>query len=179
MLACGEHGVVHRMVPVGLRETLVTRAGSYDSPRYFRRGRPNLALALIRRYLHPANHLRGLIKTDRREVGGVKDESEHKLHASVDLESGVVTRIEPSLTVAGASCRARPEDRNAMKTLVYGGPGLKNWRTDPYRNWRRPKPSSRQRATICGTDRHVLKGDVPNCAPQRILGHEGAAFTQP
>ncbi len=28
-------------------------------------------------------------------------------------------------------------------------------------------------ATICGTDLHVLKGDVPTCAPGRILGHEG------
>jgi hypothetical protein len=27
--------------------------------------------------------------------------------------------------------------------------------------------------TICGTDLHVLKGDVPTCAPGRILGHEG------
>jgi len=27
--------------------------------------------------------------------------------------------------------------------------------------------------TICGTDLHILKGDVPTCAPGRILGHEG------
>ncbi len=27
--------------------------------------------------------------------------------------------------------------------------------------------------TICGTDLHILKGDVPSCAPGRILGHEG------
>ena len=26
--------------------------------------------------------------------------------------------------------------------------------------------------TICGSDLHVLKGDVPSCAPGRILGHE-------
>lgn len=27
--------------------------------------------------------------------------------------------------------------------------------------------------TICGTDTHILHGDVPTCTPGRILGHEG------
>ncbi len=29
------------------------------------------------------------------------------------------------------------------------------------------------KTTICGTDLHILKGDVPTCTPGRILGHEG------
>ena len=29
------------------------------------------------------------------------------------------------------------------------------------------------RTTICGTDLHIIKGDVPTCEPGRILGHEG------
>jgi alcohol dehydrogenase len=29
------------------------------------------------------------------------------------------------------------------------------------------------KTTICGTDLHILKGDVPRCQPGRILGHEG------
>jgi alcohol dehydrogenase len=29
------------------------------------------------------------------------------------------------------------------------------------------------KTTICGTDLHILKGDVPTCKPGRILGHEG------
>ena len=29
------------------------------------------------------------------------------------------------------------------------------------------------KTTICGTDLHIIKGDVPTCAPGRILGHEG------
>src|SRR5665213_129120 len=46
----------------------------------------------------------------------------------------------------------------------------------------RPKPSLQAaddaivkiiKTTICGTDLHILKGDVPTCAPGRILGHEG------
>jgi alcohol dehydrogenase len=32
------------------------------------------------------------------------------------------------------------------------------------------------RTTICGTDLHILKGDVPTCAPGRILGHEGVGI---
>jgi threonine dehydrogenase-like Zn-dependent dehydrogenase len=30
------------------------------------------------------------------------------------------------------------------------------------------------RTTICGTNLHILKGDVPTCEPSRILGHKGA-----
>jgi len=29
------------------------------------------------------------------------------------------------------------------------------------------------KTTICGTDLHILKGDLPTCEPGRILGHEG------
>jgi alcohol dehydrogenase len=32
------------------------------------------------------------------------------------------------------------------------------------------------KTTICGTDLHILKGDVPTCAPGRILGHEGVGI---
>jgi alcohol dehydrogenase len=34
------------------------------------------------------------------------------------------------------------------------------------------------RTTICGTDLHILKGDVPTCAPGRILGHEGVGTVE-
>jgi alcohol dehydrogenase len=32
------------------------------------------------------------------------------------------------------------------------------------------------KTTICGTDLHILKGDVPSCQPGRILGHEGVGI---
>ena len=32
--------------------------------------------------------------------------------------------------------------------------------------------------TICNTDLHILKGDVPACAPGRILGHEGVGIVE-
>ena len=33
-------------------------------------------------------------------------------------------------------------------------------------------------ASICGTDLHILKGDVPSCTPGRILGHEGVGIVE-
>jgi alcohol dehydrogenase len=63
----------------------------------------------------------------------------------------------------------------AVKALVYQGPGKKILED-------RPKPKivaptdaivKMVKTTICGTDLHILKGDVPTCTPGRILGHEG------
>jgi alcohol dehydrogenase len=62
-----------------------------------------------------------------------------------------------------------------MKALVYGGPGSKEWKevSDPTIL----KPTDAiikvETTTICGTDLHILKGDVPAVTPGRILGHEG------
>ena len=61
-----------------------------------------------------------------------------------------------------------------MKALVYGGPGQKTLEE-------RPKPQLKDatdaiiritKTTICGTDLHILNGDVPEVQPGRILGHE-------
>jgi alcohol dehydrogenase len=62
-----------------------------------------------------------------------------------------------------------------MKALVYLGENEKSLQD-------RPKPVLRDatdaivrvtKTTICGTDLHILKGDVKTCRPPRILGHEG------
>jgi alcohol dehydrogenase len=62
-----------------------------------------------------------------------------------------------------------------MKALVYHGPGQKSWEEVP-------RPVIREATdvivkiettTICGTDLHILKGDVPSVVDGRILGHEG------
>src|SRR2546421_5181200 len=61
-----------------------------------------------------------------------------------------------------------------MKALVYHGPGQKSWDTvaDP----RPAEPTDIvvqvDTTTICGTDLHILKGDVPAVVDGRILGHE-------
>ncbi|MET9359650.1 zinc-dependent alcohol dehydrogenase family protein [Streptomyces sp. NPDC006632] len=61
-----------------------------------------------------------------------------------------------------------------MKALVFQGPGQTSWQDVP-------DPSVKDAGdaivrvdavTICGTDLHIVKGDVPEVEPGRILGHE-------
>jgi alcohol dehydrogenase len=61
-----------------------------------------------------------------------------------------------------------------MKALVYHGPGVKAWE-----DVARPTLTADTDAivqvdttTICGTDLHILKGDVPAMVDGRIIGHE-------
>jgi len=62
-----------------------------------------------------------------------------------------------------------------MKALVYLGPGRKQVEDRPKPELKAPDDAIVKilTTTICGTDLHILKGDVPSCAPGRILGHEG------
>lgn len=61
-----------------------------------------------------------------------------------------------------------------MKALVYHGPGQKAWEDVPDPTIQHPTDVIVRvdTTTICGTDLHILKGDVPAVAPGRILGHE-------
>lgn len=65
-----------------------------------------------------------------------------------------------------------------MKALVYHGPGVKAWEE-------KPKPEIKfatdaivriLKTTICGTDLHIMKGDVPEVSDGRIIGHEGVGI---
>jgi alcohol dehydrogenase len=62
-----------------------------------------------------------------------------------------------------------------MKALVYQGPGKKAWKDVPEPRIQHPTDVIVRidTTTICGTDLHILKGDVPAVTPGRILGHEG------
>jgi alcohol dehydrogenase len=64
------------------------------------------------------------------------------------------------------------------KALVYRGPGA--WEE-------KPKPTITtstdailriRKTTICGTDLHILKGDVATVTDGRILGHEGVGVVE-
>jgi alcohol dehydrogenase len=79
----------------------------------------------------------------------------------------VVSELESPLAKGAATGR--------MKALVYHGPGQRAWEETP-------RPAIRHAtdaivrvttSTICGTDLHILKGDLPSVTPGRILGHEG------
>lgn len=67
-----------------------------------------------------------------------------------------------------------------MKALVYEGPGRKSLQERPVPKLEAPTDALVKitRTTICGTDLHILKGDVPSCAPGRILGHEGVGIVE-
>jgi alcohol dehydrogenase len=61
-----------------------------------------------------------------------------------------------------------------MKALVFGGPGERSWDTadDPGIVDPTDVIVKIDTTTICGTDLHILKGDVPAVTEGRILGHE-------
>lgn len=61
-----------------------------------------------------------------------------------------------------------------MKALVYHGPGQKSWDEvpDPKIQMSTDAIVRVDTTTICGSDLHILKGDVPAVTPGRILGHE-------
>jgi alcohol dehydrogenase len=67
-----------------------------------------------------------------------------------------------------------------MKALVYQGPGLKSLEDRPKPEIQTPGDAIVRilKTTICGTDLHILKGDVASCAPGRILGHEGVGVVE-
>jgi alcohol dehydrogenase len=62
-----------------------------------------------------------------------------------------------------------------MKALVYHGPGKKAWEEVPDAKVEQPTDIVVRidTTTICGTDLHILKGDVPAVTEGRVLGHEG------
>lgn len=74
--------------------------------------------------------------------------------------------------------RGRPPREDLMKALVYYGPGKKDW-------VEKQKPVVQEatdvivkitKTTICGSDLHILKGDVPSVTEGRTLGHEGVGI---
>jgi alcohol dehydrogenase len=67
-----------------------------------------------------------------------------------------------------------------MKALVYGGKGRKAVEERPMPTLRDPGDAIVKitHTTICGTDLHIIKGDVATCEPGRILGHEGVGIIE-
>ncbi|KAA5536183.1 zinc-dependent alcohol dehydrogenase family protein [Taibaiella lutea] len=67
-----------------------------------------------------------------------------------------------------------------MKALVYHGPGKKAWEEKPH-----PVIAAQtdaiikiSKTTICGSDLHIMKGDLPEVADGRIIGHEGVGIVE-
>src|ERR1700720_3449403 len=73
-----------------------------------------------------------------------------------------------------------PKAESLMQALTYLGPGRRALEANP-----KPRIQAATDAivrvtatTICGTDLHILKGDVPTVTPGRILGHEGVGIIE-
>jgi alcohol dehydrogenase len=77
------------------------------------------------------------------------------------------------MTFPAAGCEQHRSQ--IMKALVYQAPGRVILEQRPVPEIQKPGDAIVQvtKTTICGTDLHILKGDVPTCVPGRILGHEG------
>tara|TARA_R110002020_G_scaffold154714_6_gene335160 strand:+ start:44556 stop:45593 length:1038 start_codon:yes stop_codon:yes gene_type:complete len=67
-----------------------------------------------------------------------------------------------------------------MKALVYHGPGEKSWEEKPKPEIKEPTDAIVRisKTTICGTDLHIMKGDVPTVTDGRIIGHEGVGIIE-
>jgi alcohol dehydrogenase len=61
-----------------------------------------------------------------------------------------------------------------MKALIFHGPGQRAWEETPDPTIVEPTDAIVRidSSTICGTDLHILKGDVPEVTPGTVLGHE-------
>ena len=67
-----------------------------------------------------------------------------------------------------------------MKALVFHGPGQKALEDKPEPTIAKPTDAIVRitKTTICGTDLHILKGDVPKVRPGTTLGHEGVGVIE-
>ena len=67
-----------------------------------------------------------------------------------------------------------------MHALVYHGPGAKAWEEVPTPGLQADTDAIVRvdATTICGTDLHILKGDVPAVTDGRVLGHEAVGTVE-
>jgi alcohol dehydrogenase len=67
-----------------------------------------------------------------------------------------------------------------MKALVYHGPNKKAWEEKPNPTIKVATDAIVKivKTTICGTDLHIMKGDVPEVTDGRIIGHEGVGVVE-
>jgi alcohol dehydrogenase len=88
-----------------------------------------------------------------------------------------MTTTESVLTITGPSSLST---ESTMKALVYHGPGKRAWQDKLRPTIQEPGDAivRMTTSTICGTDLHILKGDLPAVTDGRILGHEGIGLIE-
>jgi alcohol dehydrogenase len=90
--------------------------------------------------------------------------------ALLSLQEKTMTTAELEQTLPHATYNTK----SIMKALVYHGPGKYGWEDKPRPTIQEPTDAIVRvtTSTICGTDLHILKGDLPAVTDGRILGHE-------
>ena len=81
----------------------------------------------------------------------------------------------PTAELQSTTTNAKTSSTSTMKALVYHGAGKRAWEDKPRPTIQDPGDAIVRitTSTICGTDLHILKGDLPLVTDGRILGHEG------
>jgi alcohol dehydrogenase len=93
----------------------------------------------------------------------------------------ITTQDKPKKVDLSAAENSQGVDSNKkMKALVYHGPGKKAWEDKPKPVLVKPTDAIVKivKTTICGTDLHIMKGDVPTVTNGRIIGHEGVGIIE-
>jgi alcohol dehydrogenase len=86
----------------------------------------------------------------------------------------------PKVAVAAQQLVPHQRLETSMKALVYHGPGQRGWDDVPDPTIIDPTDIVVRidTSTICGSDLHILKGDVPETTPGTVLGHEAVGTVQ-
>src|SRR6476660_10171254 len=92
----------------------------------------------------------------------------------------ITNPVKPRKKGSSSENQKEMDSNKRMKALVYHGPGKKAWEDKP-----RPALVKQTDAvvkilktTICGTDLHIMEGDVPTVTDGRIIGHEGVGIIE-
>jgi alcohol dehydrogenase len=99
------------------------------------------------------------------------------LYDCAALQEITMSATELALPTANVALQIKS---NTMKALVYHGLGKSAWEDKPRPTIQHPSDAIIRitTSTICGTDLHILKGDLPAVTDGRILGHEGIGVVE-
>ncbi len=157
------------------RHVLLIAAGTVADEgvvaRYLQRGSP----ATVEIWeVAGASHIEASPSTGR--VGAERDRVPRRAAA---LTRAMVVRLYSRVRFAH-TVEMDHKEAPQMRALVYHGPGKKSWDEvpDPVLVADTDAIVRVDAVTICGTDLHILKGDVPAVVDGRILGHEAVGTVE-
>ena len=97
------------------------------------------------------------------------------------ITMAITTEVKPKkLEITSAKIQDSMGNGKTMKALVFHGPGKKSWEEKSVPVIKEPSDAVVRilKTTICGTDLHIMKGDVPEVEAGRIIGHEGVGIIE-